>query len=58
MPGRTLEDQGKGDLEYWLSRSPAEPLAVVEFLRQCIDAYDPATSKIERVFELAEREPI
>lgn len=46
-----LTDQGN-DLEYWLSRTPQERLAAVEFLRQMTYGYDPTTARMERVLEI------
>jgi len=42
------------DLQYWLSRTPEERIIAVEFLRQLIFNYDPATERLQRVFETAE----
>ena len=42
------------DLTYWLSKTPEERLEAVEFLRQLIFGYDPATQRLQRVFETAE----
>lgn len=42
------------DLTYWLSKTPEERLEAVEFLRQLIFCYDPATERLQRVFETAE----
>ena len=42
------------DLTYWLSKTPEEPIEAVEFLRQLIFGYDPATERLQRVFETAE----
>lgn len=44
-------DEGT-DLDYWLSRTPEERLAAVEFLRQMMYGYDPATARMERVLEI------
>jgi len=44
-------DEGT-DLEYWLSRPPEERLAAVEYLRQMMYGYDPATARMERVLEI------
>lgn len=48
-----LDDQGN-DLAYWLSRAPEERLAAVEFLRQMMYGYDPATARMERVLEVVD----
>lgn len=46
-----LEDTGN-DLEYWLSRTPEERIAAVEFMRRIVYDYDPATARMERVLEI------
>ena len=43
------------DREYWLSQTPAERLAAMELMRQIAYGYDPATTRLQRVFEFAER---
>ena len=45
-----LDDQ-ENDLAYWLSRSPEERLAAVEFMRRTMYGYDPA-QRMERVLEI------
>ncbi len=40
---------------YWLSKTPAERLAAVEFLRQVAYGYDPITERLQRVLEVVER---
>ena len=50
-----LESPGD-DLAYWLSRTPQERLAAVEFLRQMMYGYDPATARVERVLEVDDLE--
>jgi hypothetical protein len=42
------------DLTYWMSKTPEERIEAVEFLRQLIFGYDPATERLQRVFETAE----
>lgn len=39
---------------YWLSREPMERFYAVEFLRQVVYGYDPATDRLQRFFEIAE----
>lgn len=41
---------------YWLSRSPQERLEAIEILRQVAYGYDPATGRLSRFFEIAERQ--
>ncbi len=40
---------------YWATRSHAERMAAVEFLRQQFYGYDPATTRLQRVLEVVER---
>ncbi len=40
--------------EFWLSKTPAERLQALEFLRQIVYGYDPATTRLQRVLEIAE----
>ncbi|HXG94030.1 MAG TPA: hypothetical protein VNN73_16925 [Blastocatellia bacterium] len=42
--------------EYWLSKTPHERLRAIEQIRQTIYGYDPATARLQRVFEIAQRE--
>ena len=49
----SVNEIGK-DLAYWLSKTPTERIEAVEFLRQLIFGYDPATERLQRVFETAE----
>jgi hypothetical protein len=46
-----LTDQGT-DLEFWLSRTPEERLSAVEFMRQMMYDYNPATDRMERILEV------
>ena len=41
--------------EYWLSKTPQERLEAVELMRQIIYGYDPSTTRLQRVFEIAQR---
>ena len=47
-------DDKDDDLEFWLSKTPAERLQAVELLRILILGYDPKTERLQRVFETAE----
>ena len=40
---------------YWLSKTPAERLEALELMRQIIYGYDPSTTRLQRVFEVAQR---
>jgi len=42
---------------YWLSKSPYERLQAVELMRQIVYGYDPSTSRLQRVSEIAQRPP-
>ena len=50
----TLNEQGD-DREYWASKTPAERLQALEFMRQVMYGYDPATTRLQRVFTIAKR---
>lgn len=40
--------------QHWLSKEPMERFYAVEFLRQVVYGYDPATERLQRFFEIAE----
>jgi hypothetical protein len=42
--------------QYWLTKSPYERLRALELMRQIIYGYDPSTERLQRVFEVAERQ--
>jgi len=42
------------DQEYWLSQSDTQRLAGIEFMRQVLYGYDPATARLQRVLEVVE----
>jgi hypothetical protein len=42
-----------GDREYWRSRTPQERMEYLELLRQINYGCDPATARLQRVFEVA-----
>ena len=48
--------QADNDKEYWLSKTPQERLEALEFVRQVFYGYDPATTRLQRVFEVVKRE--
>lgn len=52
-----LGDQERGDLDYWLARSPRERLEAVEQIRQVLYGYDPSSARLQRVLEVAQRAP-
>jgi hypothetical protein len=49
---RSLRDETT-DLDYWLSKSPAERIAHIELLR-VINYGDQASSRLQRFFEITE----
>ena len=40
---------------YWLSKTPCERLEAVELMRQILYGYDPSTTRLQRVLEIAQR---
>ena len=44
------------DMQYWLSKTPAERLEAVEINRRMVYGHDQATSRLQRVLEIAELE--
>jgi hypothetical protein len=40
---------------HWLSKTPYERLQAVELMRQIVYGYDPSTSRLQRVLEIAQR---
>ncbi len=48
----TLDDDDAR--HYWQTRTPDERLSALEFLRQVMYGYDPASGRVERVLEVAE----
>ena len=40
--------------EYWHAKTPQERLAAVELMRQINYGYDPATTRLQRVLEVAQ----
>jgi len=45
------------DKAYWLSKTPEERLEACELMRQMIYGYDPTTTRLQRVLEIAQRLP-
>lgn len=39
---------------FWFSKTPLERLAALEFMRQTMYGYDPATARLQRVVEIIE----
>jgi hypothetical protein len=42
---------------YWLARTPHERLEALEVMRQIVYGYDPSTTRLQRVPEVAQRPP-
>jgi hypothetical protein len=42
------------EMAYWLSRTPQERLQAAELMRQIVYGYDPATTRLQRVLEIAQ----
>jgi hypothetical protein len=40
------------DRQYWLSKTPNERFEALEILRQIAYGYDPATERLQRIFEV------
>lgn len=51
----TFEEAQRDDRAYWWSRTPQERMAALEKLRQMNYDYDPASDRVQRVFEIVER---
>jgi len=51
----SLDDEDP-DKAYWQTKSPQERMEALELLRQIIYGYDPATTRLQRVLEVAELE--
>jgi hypothetical protein len=41
---------------YWRDKSPRERMEALELMRQIIYGYDPATTRLQRILEIAELE--
>jgi hypothetical protein len=50
----SFEEAEAADRAYWHSRTPAERLIAVELMRQSAYGYDPATARLQRVFEVTQ----
>ncbi|MGA3025812.1 MAG: hypothetical protein ABSF98_13675 [Bryobacteraceae bacterium] len=49
-------DEDADEREYWRAKSPAERMEALELMRQIVYGYDPATTRLQRVLEIAELE--
>jgi hypothetical protein len=50
-----LDEQDNAEKRYWRSKSPHERLQAVEETRQMIYGYDPASTRLQRVLEVAQQ---
>ncbi len=48
-------DTPSDEKAYWLQQTPSERLRALEFMRQVMYGYDPASTRLQRVFAVAER---
>jgi len=51
----SFDEQEEDQKLYWRSKTPHERLEAVELTRQLLYGYDPATARLQRVFEVAQR---
>ncbi len=52
----TSLDDDSNERDYWRSRTPQDRMAALELTRQIIYGYDPATTRLQRILEVAELE--
>jgi hypothetical protein len=52
VPLKEQDEEGK---RYWRGKSPHERLLAVEETRQVLYGYDPASTRLQRVLEVAQR---
>jgi hypothetical protein len=52
----SFEEADAADRTYWHSRTPEERLQAVELMRQSAYGYDPATARLQRIFEITQLE--
>ena len=49
-------DDKSDEREFWRAKTPTERMEALELMRQVIYGYDPATTRLQRVLEIAELE--
>jgi hypothetical protein len=49
-------DEEPDEKAYWLSKSPQERLQALEYMRQILYGYNPATERLQRVLTVVEPE--
>lgn len=47
-------DEPSDEKDFWIAKTPAERLRAVELMRQIIYGYDPASTRLQRVLEIAQ----
>ena len=52
----TALDDESDERNYWLMQSPQKRLEALEQMRQIIYGYDPATTRLQRILTITERE--
>jgi hypothetical protein len=50
----SLQEQEAEERRYWRNKTPHERLQAVEAMRQIVYGYDPASTRLQRVFEFVE----
>jgi hypothetical protein len=50
----SFEEADAADRAYWHSQTPEERLLALELMRQSAYGYDPATARLQRVFQIAQ----
>ena len=51
----SLHKQDREEKDYWLTKTPHERLQAVETMRQVLYGYDPASARLQHIFEVVER---
>ena len=51
----SLNEQDEDEKRYWRSKTPHERLEAIELTRQILYGYDPATCRLQRILEVAQR---
>lgn len=51
----TLKEQDKEEIDYWRNKTHRERLEALEITRQILYGYDPATTRLQRIFEIVEQ---
>lgn len=48
-------DEPSDEKAFWLSKTPAERLRALEYMRRVAYGYDPATTRMQEVLEIVQR---